>query len=83
MIENDPGRGRKWGPFVAESYPFMPRVPLTACEIGGKFVSEKALALALNVTTLCAACAVTPNAFSPTTATEQRHSPVRSVSVDR
>src|SRR5580692_5729487 len=37
----------------------LPSVPLTTCEMGGKFVNEKALALALKVTTLCAACAVT------------------------
>src|SRR5271170_2500362 len=39
--------------------PPLPRVPLTACDSAGKFVSEKAAALALNVTTWCAACAVT------------------------
>src|SRR6202522_3659155 len=37
----------------------LPSVPLTTCEIAGKFVSETAAALALNVTTLCPACAVT------------------------
>src|SRR5579863_9555161 len=37
----------------------LPSVPLTTCEIAGKFVNENAAALALNVTTLCAACAVT------------------------
>src|ERR1700721_4264394 len=37
----------------------LPSVPLTTWDIAGKFVNENAAALALNVTTLCAACAVT------------------------